>query len=126
MRCPDKVIALHPLTHRIAIFRSPLIFLSSCHAELVSASVRGDVLEMARCEILNKFRMTFVYSPLIAHLSQLIPHRSLLISYLSKNKKKGFGGEGRKYGNVQPSYNQVDANPISCPLKHTKKDLSVS
>ncbi|MBQ5721537.1 MAG: hypothetical protein IIV67_04545, partial [Bacteroidaceae bacterium] len=26
---------------------------SSGHAELVSASVRGDVLEMARCEILK-------------------------------------------------------------------------
>ena len=60
MRCPDKVTALHSLTHRIVfvnaprcVFRSPLIFLSSCHAELVSASVRGDVLEMARCEILK-------------------------------------------------------------------------
>ncbi|MEE0690376.1 MAG: hypothetical protein UCJ13_06040, partial [Bacteroidaceae bacterium] len=55
--------------------------------------------------------------------SSLTTHCSLLISHLSKNKKKGFWGEGRKYGNIQPSYNQVDANPKSCPLKHTKKTL---
>ena len=67
--------------------------------------------------------MTFVYSPLTAHRSQLIAHRSLLISYLSKNMKKDFWGEGRKYGNAQLPYNQVDANPKSCPLKHTKKTL---
>ena len=51
--CIRSRTALSLLTHRIAFFRSPLIFLSSCHAELVSASVRGDVLEMARCEILK-------------------------------------------------------------------------
>ena len=55
----------------------------------ISASVRGDVLEMARCGILKQVirlrssktsyifewgmvRMTFVYSPLIAHRSSLI------------------------------------------------------
>ena len=57
MRCrwqSHRIVSVLSLpTHRIAFFRSPLIFLSSCHAELVSASVRGDVLEMARCEILK-------------------------------------------------------------------------
>ena len=70
MRCLDKVTALHPLTHRIAFFRSPLIFLSSCHAELVSASVRGDVLEMAHCEILKQVQGDICV--LTAHYSQLI------------------------------------------------------
>ena len=91
MRWPDKVTALHPLTHRIvfvtaphclchrtalsllthriAFFRSPLIFLSSCHAELVSASVRGDVLEMARCEILKQVQDDICV--LTAHRSSL-------------------------------------------------------
>ena len=45
---------------------------SFCHAELVSASVRGDVLEMARCEILKQVQddicvLTAHRSPLIAH-----------------------------------------------------------
>ena len=100
---------------------SRLIFLSFCHAELVSASVRGDVLEMARCEILKQVQDDICV--LTAHCSPLTTHRSPLISYLSKNMKKDFWGEGRKYGNVQPFYNQVDANPKSCPLKHTKKTL---
>ena len=69
---------------------SRLIFLSFCHAELVSASVRGDVLEMARCEILKQVQDDICV--LTAHCSPLTTHPSLLISYLSKNKKSGFWG----------------------------------
>ena len=49
---------------------------SFCHAELVSASVRGDVLEMARCEILKQVQDDICV--LIAHRSPLTAHRSLL------------------------------------------------
>ncbi|MEE1087557.1 MAG: hypothetical protein UIC63_01170, partial [Bacteroidaceae bacterium] len=61
-------------------------------------------------------------SILTAHPSSLTAHRSPLISYLSKNMKMDFWGEGRKYGNVQPPYNQVDANPKSCPPKTYEKN----
>ena len=44
--------------------------LSSRHAELVSASVRGDVLEMARCEILKQVQDDICV--LTAHRSSLI------------------------------------------------------
>ena len=69
--CIRSRTALSLPTHRVAFFRSPLIFLSSCHAELVSASVRGDVLEMARCEILKQVQddicvLTAHHSPLIS------------------------------------------------------------
>ena len=43
---------------------------SFCHAELVSASVRGDVLEMARCEILKQVQDDICV--LIAHRSKAV------------------------------------------------------
>ena len=55
-----------------------------------------------------------------SHRSQLIAHNSkicricvicVLFTIFVKKKKKGFGGEMRKCGNIQPSYNQSDANP---------------
>ena len=61
---------------------------------------------------------SILMSNLIAHNSLLITQKSVVSvssvchsPYLSKNKKKGFGGDGRKYGDIQPSYNQADANP---------------
>ena len=57
---------------------------SFCHAELVSASVRGDVLEMARCEILKQVQDDICV--LTAHYSQLITQNVLmsnLIAYRS-------------------------------------------
>ena len=64
------------------------------------------------------FDSSVLMSNLIAHNSLLITQKSVVSvssvchsPYLSKNMKKGFGGEIRKCGNIQPSYNQSDANP---------------
>ena len=55
---------------------------SFCHAELVSASVSGDVLEMARSGILKQVQddhqlCSVVFCPYVnSHRSQLIAHNS--------------------------------------------------
>ena len=151
MRWPDKVTALHPfthrivfvtaphclchrtalslLTHRIAFFRSLLIFLSSCHAELVSASVRGDVLEMARCEILKQVQddicvLTSHCSPLTSHNSSLTAHCSSPICQKTRKRDFGVRKENVKDFNIL-IIKWIQINDIT-PENTRKKDLSVS
>ena len=58
---------------------------SFCHAELVSASVSGDVLEMARSGILKRVQDDICV--LTAHRSQLIAHNSLLKTFFCQKSK---------------------------------------
>ena len=111
----EKPRTLHADVPTLTAHRS-----SFCHAELVSASVRGDVLEMARCEILKQVQddicvLTSHCSPLTTHHSSLTSHNSSLTAHCSspicqKTRKGDFWGEEEKCERFHPSYNQVDTN----------------
>ena len=111
-----------------------------------SISLRAFTYPLPSVRSWNKFRMTLggscyfythfgeansiLMSNLIAHNSLLTTQKSVVsVSsachslHLSKNKKKRFWGEGRICRNVQPSYNQADANSQNYLWKHTKKRL---
>ena len=76
------------------------------------------------------FDTSVLISNLIAHNSLLITQKSVVsvssvchCLHLSKNKKKGFGCDRRKHANIQPSYNQPNANIQNHLWKQTKKRL---
>ena len=71
------------------------------------------------------FESYVLMSNLIAHVSLLTTQKSVVSAchcpHLSKNKKREFWTEWRKYKNYQPSYSQANTKPWKTFRKHTKK-----